>query len=233
MPEEKDTEDYFGTVTLFKQHHFAVPLTSQARSSLRFWMDRSKRGQYFLFYDNGKSAVRSDCGAVSRNQHVWHVPSGQKCCTALADPRHMDIDGFLSCTDPCVLHFPVCGLSWLNGKYKTLGFFPDRWLGKVPLSESFHKDARNLASAENAEEALEEVFLREVHLGDAAEASRQLISGTCMRVLGHVVALDSVEVPSKCLPNTSACPSSSDNILDSNLMGIEKGWILSKAMGYL
>lgn len=187
VPEKAETEDYFATVTLFKQHHFAVPLSAQARSALRFWMDRSKRGQYFLFYDNGKSACRTDCHANPKNQHIWQLPPGSTSCTALADPRHMDVDGFVDCPDPCILHFPVCGLSWLTGKYRTLGRFPDKWLGKVNLSESFHKDARDLAESCSA---LEDLFMQEVLLEDKSEVGRQLEARTCMRILDHAELLD-------------------------------------------
>lgn len=229
MPEKKETTDYFATVTLFKQHHFVVPLSAQARSGLRFWMERSRRGQYFLFYDNGKSACRTECRATPKNQHIWQLPPGMTSCTALADPRHLDVDGFVDCVDPCILHFPVCGLGWLTSKYRTLGRFPDKWLGKVNLSESFHKDARDLAEGCNG---LEDLFTQEVLLENEAEVARQLGSQTCLRIVGHAELLDSeVQAP---LPETAdekakALPSSHN----SQPLGIEKGWILSKAMKYL
>ena len=227
VPEKAETEDYFATVTLFKQHHFAVPLSAQARSALRFWMDRSKRGQYFLFYDNEKSACRTDCHANPKNQHIWQLPPGSTSCTALADPRHMDVDGFVDCPDPCILHFPVCGLSWLTGKYRTLGRFPDKWLGKVNLSESFHKDARDLAESCSA---LEDLFMQEVLLEDKSEVGRQLEARTCMRILDHAELLDAEA-------RASAVETESEKTIlplaDASLIGIEKGWILSKAMKYL
>ena len=227
VPEKKETDDYFATVTLFKQHHFAVPLSAQARSALRFWMERSQRGQYFLFYDNGKSSCRSDCGAIPKNQHTWQVPSGSTSWSALADPRHLDVDGFVDCPDPCILHFPVCGLSWLTGKYRTLGKFPDKWLGKVNLSESFHKDARDLAETSSG---LEELFMREVLLEDVAEARRQTEAQTCFRIQDHALLLDAepeIDAPQTTREKTNL------PLADASLLGIEKGWILSKAMKYL
>ena len=230
VPEKRETHDYFATVTLFKQHHFAVPLSAQARSALRFWMERSKRGQYFLFYDNGKSVCRSGCNAIPRNQHIWQLPSGTKSCTALADPRHMDVDGFLECADPCILHFPVCGLSWLTSKYQTLGKFPDKWLGKVNLSESFHKDARDLAMSGND---LEDMFVREVLLEDDGEVGRQVDSQTCLRIHDHAELLDAeVEAATSDTNDKSEANQASLPLADS-LLGIEKGWILSKAINYL
>eukprot|EP00435_Cladocopium_sp_Y103_P017657 s676_g4.t1 len=222
VPEKAETEDYFATVTLFKQHHFAVPLSAEARSALRFWMDRSRRGQYFLFYDNGKSVCRTDCRANAKNQHIWQLPPGSTSCTALADPRHMDVDGFVDCPDPCILHFPVCGLSWLNGKYRTLGKFPDKWLGKVNLSESFHKDARDLAESCSA---LEDLFMREVLLEDEVEVRRQLEAQTCMRILDHAQLLDS---EAKAWATETKKEKTILPLADTSLMGIEKGTVSSQ-----
>merc|ERR1711971_341008 len=143
VPEVVDTVDYYATTTLFRRHHFVVPLSADAREGLRFWMDRSSRGQYLQFYDNGKSACHVGLGAQPKSQHLWRLPAGCRSCTALADPRSMNVEGYRSCRDPCILHFPVCGLAWLMGKYRTLGDFPDAWLGgRVRLPESFHSDAR-------------------------------------------------------------------------------------------
>ncbi|CAJ1335784.1 unnamed protein product [Effrenium voratum] len=238
VPEQMDTVDYFATVTLFKKHQFAVPLTAPARGALRFWMSRSQRGHFFLFYDNGKSACRTGCGAVPLSQHLWRLPSGYQSCTALADPRNMDVHGFRECADPCVLHFPICGVKWFTAKYKTLGSFPDKWLGRVPLSESFHTDARSLACGPSAETRLEEAFKQEVLLEDAMEATRQVDCGACTRSSSHAQLLDAVQSAADGIadgPNKEATKkTASHEVLDhETLVGIEKGWVLSKAMGYL
>eukprot|EP00931_Biecheleriopsis_adriatica_P100824 TRINITY_DN76064_c0_g1_i1.p1 TRINITY_DN76064_c0_g1~~TRINITY_DN76064_c0_g1_i1.p1 ORF type:complete len:583 (+),score=99.53 TRINITY_DN76064_c0_g1_i1:55-1803(+) len=244
VPETVETEDYFATTTLFKQHHFAVSLSSEARSCLRFWMDRSKRGQYLLFYDNGKSACRTGCGARPRSQHLWQLPDGLRSYTALADPRKMDVEGYRECCDPCILHFPVCGLAWLQAKYELLGDFPDKWLGKVPLFESFHKDARE-ACASGGDKALADIFEKEVMLSNVEEISRQLASGTCLRITEHSQLLEAVPAPAHKSEASSTCervPAATGYgeatqppsvPLDEGPIGIEKGWILSKAMGFL
>ena len=42
------------------------------------------QGQYLLCYDNGKSAVRLDCGpVVPLSVHKWSVPDPKKAFTAL------------------------------------------------------------------------------------------------------------------------------------------------------
>jgi len=61
-PAEAGDGDYFRSVTLFRRHHFAVPLTPQARAAMAFWEGRTRHGQYLLVYDCGKSACRVDGG---------------------------------------------------------------------------------------------------------------------------------------------------------------------------
>ncbi|CAM9197012.1 unnamed protein product [Hapterophycus canaliculatus] len=63
---------------------------------------------------------------------------------AMADPRELRFDEVLACTDPCVLHYPSCGLGWLRDKYRLLGTFPSSWFGgKLPIAPCFHLDARD------------------------------------------------------------------------------------------
>ena len=63
---------------------------------------------------------------------------------AMADPRELRFDEVLDCRDPCVLHYPSCGLDWLRDKYRLLGSFPSSWFdGKLPIGPCFHLDARN------------------------------------------------------------------------------------------
>lgn len=64
--------------------------------------------------------------------------------TAMADPRELHFDELFECSDPCVLHYPSCGLDWLRDKYRMLGSFPSSWFGgKLPIAPCFHLDARN------------------------------------------------------------------------------------------
>lgn len=258
VPEVEETADYFATTTLFRRHHFAVPLSAGAREGLHFWMNRSRRRQYLLFYDNGKSACRSGInGAKPQSQHLWRLPDGSRSCTALADPRRLDVEGYRDCNDPCILHFPVCGVSWLHAKYRTLGAFSDSWLGgKVKLPASFHSDAREACAAGRGE--LDELFRREVLLDDVGEIERQLACGTCLRIVGHAALLEAVvykddssctdasqvaegadaavataDAPATAARRCGATPAPAPAPLDAGPQGIERGWILSKAMGFL
>ena len=234
MPEESETPDYFATVALFKQHQFSVPLDAKARGGLRFWMNRSRHGQYFLFYDNGKSACRAGIAATPKNQHLWQLPAGLRSCTALADPRRMDVEGFRECKDPCILHFAVCGVQWLAGKYKTLGNFPDKWLGSMPINDSFHKDAREAyLSGLSGTDTMKELFAEQVML-DSVQAGIQITCGTCIRLTDHLATLDSAFVATASLGATAEKPAVSHAVArGDSVLGVERGWILSKAMGYL
>ena len=195
-------------------------------------MERSRHGQYFLFYDNGKSACRTGLGVtIPKNQHLWQLPIGSKSCTALADPRRMDLEGFRECKYPCILHFPVCGIEWLKAKYRTLGNFPDKWLGNMPLNESFHKDARE--EHKSGGDALQTLFAEQVML-DSSQADVQVACGTCARLTDHLTVLDSF-LTGKALPKAGEQKSSATYAVaeGETMKGVERGWILSKAMGYL
>ena len=157
-----------------------------------------------LCYDNGKSAVRVVQGARPRSVHSWILPDPKKMPskTALVDPRALDLNRMRRCSDPCILHFVVCGLPWLKAKYEMLGAFEDAWFGgKLPIAPSFHLDARDafLASKEHRmkqagerlevsklsargnSERIEMLWRNQVIFRDAAARERQLEEGVLLR----------------------------------------------------
>ena len=241
VPERADVNDYFSEITLFRQHHFTVPLSPEARDAMQFWQRRTNHGQYLLVYDNGKSATRVLQGVRAKSVHSWLLPMelekahqrrhfqksrqgtsqfraglnrsipddgggvATKCenglpekeslfdnertdtkieeesrrgvayeepekgerkssesidheitkvdaqdgiirrCTALADPRSLDVRAVRRCVYPCILHYVTCGERWLSDKYEILGAFDDSWFGgKLPIAPSFHLDARDV-----------------------------------------------------------------------------------------
>lgn len=113
--------------------------------------------------------------------------------SALPDPRELRLDEFLECSDPCILHYPSCGLDWLRDKYLLLGSFPSSWFGgNLPIAPSFHLDARNAALDDVAqppgskeskgaeEDRSKELYRKEVMLSfedHAGEARAQLDHG--------------------------------------------------------
>eukprot|EP00966_Prymnesium_polylepis_P214614 4969970-Prymnesium_polylepis.1 len=52
--------DPFPELTLFKRSEPLVPGTDEAASGVRHWQQGNTAGSYFLYYVNGKSAVRVD-----------------------------------------------------------------------------------------------------------------------------------------------------------------------------
>ena len=44
VPECESVSDYFSEVTLFRRHHFSVPMTADARRSMSFWEQRTGHG---------------------------------------------------------------------------------------------------------------------------------------------------------------------------------------------
>ena len=172
VPEQSDIGDYFRGATLFRRHHFEVPLALNAREAMQWWERRTNHGQYMLCYDNGKSAARVSAGLVPRNVHTWRLPVPPPIppssaspsaspvaaisCTALADSRSLDLSRVLALPsgEPCILHFVVCGLDWFCAKYRFLGNIPSSWFGgALPIPPCFHLDSRDayLAAAAGAE----------------------------------------------------------------------------------
>src|SRR3546814_1312204 len=80
------------------------------REAVDFWRRRTNHGQYFLVYDNGKSACRVGKGAYPKDVHTWQLPSQHTSRerTAIADARHLDPSKLLVVDDPCILHFGAC-----------------------------------------------------------------------------------------------------------------------------
>lgn len=80
---------------------------------------------------------------------------------------------------------------------------------------------------------LEDMFVREVLLEDDGEVGRQVDSQTCLRIHDHAELLDAeVEAATSDRNDKSEANQASLPLADS-LLGIEKGWILSKAINYL
>jgi len=101
---DDEARDYFARVTLFKANHLTVPLTPEAHRAMEWWKRRTRRAQFLLCYDNGKSAVRLVDGPGLRpsSVHAWTLPAGCGLArrTALADPRELRVDELLSVGSP-------------------------------------------------------------------------------------------------------------------------------------
>lgn len=103
----------------------------------------------------GKQDATEDVARADRERENGQEPSVVPLVnrSALVDPRDLCVNDLLECSDPCVLHYPSCGLDWLRDKYRLLGDFPSSWFGgKLPIAPCFHLDARNALERQNIEE---------------------------------------------------------------------------------
>eukprot|EP01084_Bolivina_argentea_P137492 242155_1 len=132
-PEWEESEvcgDPFIDITLFRRNHMTLPLDGEHGRCMMRWRNRTSHGQYFVAYDNGKSAVRVPKNhdksglthvAVPASVHKFHIKEASvsphsvkegrsgRCFTALADPRHLDVDGVIPCALPVILHCKEVG----------------------------------------------------------------------------------------------------------------------------
>mmetsp|Transcript_13996 Transcript_13996/g.18680 ORF Transcript_13996/g.18680 Transcript_13996/m.18680 type:complete len:369 (-) Transcript_13996:123-1229(-) len=197
------SEDPFRTVSLFKR---PIPCINSTQSTsekiqkaLSFWHQRSPMGEFFLFYQNGKSAVRCSVDAVPASVHLWtplleHNAASKLCWTN--DPRHKGVhyDSTVSCA---ILHFACTNAFALWQKYYTLGNFPNECVANTVVHEpnTFHCLCRDtLVSAcasstfdnendnDQGRSAMYRLFLRHVALTDATVIEEHLHAGVLERI---------------------------------------------------
>jgi len=162
VPEIYDTNDYFLSTTLFRRHHFSLPITSNIDSALSYWKNRTQYSQYFLVYDNGKSVVKLNVNAIPKDVHRWYSNNSDfNRKTAIADPRNLCVNELLILNNgPFILHYVTCGFRWLTDKYKILGNFPDYWFGGLlQIAPSFHLKSRDVI---NKSDMAKEYYKKEI-----------------------------------------------------------------------
>ena len=150
----------FLDVNLFKIPSGRVSKTPLGAAGMNFWAQRTKARNYFLYYDNGKSAVRvkkhKDIAPTS--VHLLYPPdeledfiTGKKGWTTFPDHElaDMNLTWMSSCHEEIVvsakvLHYPATHFDRLWRKYKHLGNFPAvRFGGELVVPASFHLEARD------------------------------------------------------------------------------------------
>lgn len=114
--------------------------------------------------------------------------------SAMADPRELLINEVLECSDPCVLHYPSCGLDWLQDKYRLLGRFPSSWFGgKLTIAPCFHLDARDaMVDLNGTLDNGRELYKKEVMLcpdEHAEEMQEQLEHGVLQVIEGAATTI--------------------------------------------
>ena len=170
--------DPFLTVSLFKRAACLVPDAAEAVSET--WRARNFGIDPFLFYANGKTAVRCGVGACPVSVHAWGRKDPLRGGTN--DPRHgaLSLDASVACR---VLHYACCSFAQLRRKYETLGAFPNSCVAGTVHHEpdTFHCKCRD-AFLTGGPPALAALFERCVVLDDAREARRGLEAGVLERV---------------------------------------------------
>ncbi|MFT0798623.1 glycosyltransferase family 2 protein [Synechococcus sp. R5-12] len=123
-PEVFEVEDYFRDVTLFKKNPAAL------EPGLCTEFQRvSGKSQYFLAYQNGKSAARIYPSLLPNSVHSFDIPG----------------DHTLVTSSPSILHYLNCGFQNYYKKYAQLGNFPDYWWRSKsnPIRVPFHLASRD------------------------------------------------------------------------------------------
>mmetsp|Transcript_21557 Transcript_21557/g.67622 ORF Transcript_21557/g.67622 Transcript_21557/m.67622 type:complete len:464 (-) Transcript_21557:185-1576(-) len=186
-------DDPFRRVTLFKRPLALVPEDSSpaAERAVRFWRCRAPNNQPFLFYQNGKSAVRCSLDAVPTSVHLWaprqsgpHDPRLHQ----TNDPRNTGVvyDASVTCG---ILHFACSDPLTLWRKYATLGAFPNQCVADTVAHEpdTFHclcrdEYLKHRAADDGGQAALRALFESRVALTDENEIARHLAAGTLQRI---------------------------------------------------
>ncbi|CAE7901307.1 KCNQ5 [Symbiodinium microadriaticum] len=147
----------FVDVTTFKVPSGRVSKTPAGMAGMNFWAQRTKAHNYFLYYDNGKSAVRVSRKPGSEiaptSVHLLYPPddleeliAGKHAWTNFAahELADMNLTWLVACHDEVVagakvLHYPATHFERLWRKYHHLGNFPSiRFGGDLVVPPSFH-----------------------------------------------------------------------------------------------
>ena len=170
VPEDLNTPPF--RQTLFKNSLTRVPSTKEAREALAFWSLRSPRTNHFLFYENGKSAVRCSLDAVPVSVHMW-CPVEKWRLKSLGwtnDARNEGLEAHpeVECS---VLHYACTDPESLWQKYRTLGNFALECVGGAAVhdADTFHVHARDhylrhARDADGGRHAMRELFERAIML---------------------------------------------------------------------
>jgi len=135
-PEAFEIEDYFRKVTLFKKNPAILDPGFYAE-----FQSISGKSQYFLAYQNGKSAARIHLTLLPNSVHSFDIPE----------------DYTLVTSSPSILHYLNCGFQNYYKKYAQLGNFPDYWWRSKsnPIRVPFHLLSRDAYCLGNTNELVD------------------------------------------------------------------------------
>jgi len=208
---DKSRGDPFMDLSLFKKSNSPAfveknPMTEQIVDG---WRDRQHGrdfggGQYFLYYEHGKSAVKCDtdgCYVPPTVHHFWprNVDTGMWDKERLRkhgftnDARNTALYNHCPQIRASILHYPLWDPNALWAKYKLHGDFSDEIAG-IPTRQGslrwgdlFHAQCRDtyLAAKDDSDggrQAMHDLFKNIAALENKEEADRQVRSGLLCRV---------------------------------------------------
>ena len=219
VPQELDAADPFRSIAHFRQHDDWLGPETRARGSpahaaYLFWLSRSNRllGEplYFLFYMNGKSAIRvGTAGLLCGGVHGWRAhapPSGWRTnLPSLAQRERISLcrsHAAPHAERPAILHYACCSLSQFAAKnWPALGYLDlsGRFGRGTAADESPHihrwhglqgTTKGTGLGGEAPQRALRDDYCSLVALLDADETRRQLEAGVLVRIDGPSTLLN-------------------------------------------
>jgi len=174
-PEEFEIEDYFREVTLFKKNPAVLDPDFYSK-----FQSISGKSQYFLAYQNGKSAARIHANLLPNSVHSFDIPE----------------DHILVTTSPTILHYLNCGFQNYYKKYAQLGSFPDYWWRSKsnPIRVPFHLASRDAYCSGNTDE-LAAIYQQFILYEDPEITQRLIERGICTRICYPSQLLTTVSTP--------------------------------------
>lgn len=171
VPEKIQIEDYFSEVTLFKMNPRLL-LNERYNDEQLAYINRLSQfpKAFFHFYGNGKSSAKVSEELLPFGAHRFKVAENK-------------VTENYKKSDPFVLHYPCCGFNHYLAKYKSMGLFNDKWIGRFEIRDyigDFHVDSRDKIHHEGVDKAQE--YYREKVFIDKADIIAGLEIGILRRI---------------------------------------------------
>jgi hypothetical protein len=197
-------KNVFTEITLFKKNELHLTkgqLMARAETLRSF---SKKPPVHFIAYGNGKSSGKVSDRLISSGPHYFkNTPPSfllkHRRLFSLYKVLSQPIEWFrrigLHYNAPIILHYPCCGFDAFLRKYKTLGKFPDRWLGQHEIKNflPFHLESREMVASGDIDQ-VEQFYREKVMVGDADLKALLLDRGIFCSITGPASICGSLNV---------------------------------------
>ena len=192
VPEQLECADPFREIDLFKQHSSQLdPHRTAVARAMRYWTEaEGAGGEYFRFYENGKSMVRvHESMRVAASVHEWTLPSKEAVQSAgYTNNRNLHHSSYIphqrmridEAYGAVLLHFPVCSFSvFWNKRWAALGYASPnhRFRGG---GGGLDQRANALMLGQRRDEA-EALYRRSMMIDSETQLKLQLDASVCLR----------------------------------------------------